>query len=426
METRRTNLSTDVCTDKPAQGKQAPTARWAFELNGEFEQREFVPPQQSNIEEALQTLEELLERLTDFKLAKRAPKPLKLLFAQQNQDPYKQNLDRKRKKIEGMFMAQDKPKLSAIAKACSADFNTVKRLYRQFLTTGSVEQFQYCNKHLQEDEERLQQSIDNIHTTFKSVSDLKRQHRNFSKKFIRKRLRTQDLRWKRVPKILRPKKSRRRQPDSERIRFIITALAKALTDDCTEVFYADEMKLPLHQTSEFHWTKDKQPDSRTYGMRNSRDLLTAIALCSTRRFEAVKIVEGEVNSIDVVHFIERFIESLPKTKRYIILVDNAPWHKSNIIQSSDVKRFLLFNEPYQFRLNMIENAFSYVRQAFRKRQDEADKHIEMDTALKIFFEEFQQVKFEGYFRNHIRNLIDVGNQHRFTAAMVPQNPPGRV
>lgn len=419
METRRTNPSTEVYSDKPPPGKPVRVARWLVRFNREFEQREYLTPQQSNIEEALETLEELLEQLTDKKLAKRPPKPLKLEFAQQNSDPYKQNLDRKRKKIEDLFIAQDKPKLSSIARACSADFNTVKRLYRQFLATGSIEEFQYSNRHLQEDEERLQESINNIHTTFKTVSDLKRKHRCFSKKLIRKRLRARDLRWKRVPKILRPKKNKKKKPKPERIRYIISTLAKALTDDCTEVFYADEMKLPLHQTSEFHWTKEKQPDSRTYGVRNSRDLLTAIALCSTRRFEAVKIVAGEVNSIDVLHFLQKFIEDLPKTKRYIILVDNAPWHTSNIIQNSDVNRFLLFNEPYQFRLNMIENAFSYVRQAFRKRPDEADKHIEMDTALKIFFEEFQQSKFEGYFRNHLRNLIDVGNQYRIHQAILP-------
>ena len=54
-------------------------------------------------------------------------------------------------------------------------------------------------------------------------------------------------------------------------------------------------------------------------------------------------------------------------KSYTILLDNASWHKAEMINKAKASDFLFFNEARMFQLNIIENAFSFVRHAFRIR-----------------------------------------------------------
>ena len=57
-----------------------------------------------------------------------------------------------------------------------------------------------------------------------------------------------------------------------------------------------------------------------------------------------------------------------------------------------------------FQLNMIENAFSQVRHAFRCRPVVDSIEDEAKLLLDMFFDEKNDVRFKGYYRNHLRNL----------------------
>ena len=171
------------------------------------------------------------------------------------------------------------------------------------------------------------------------------------------------------------------------------------------------MKLPLFQTPTWHWKRTGSDSQARYGIRPLSQTITAIAMCSIHRFESVQLFTTEVNTIDFTYFLERSIEMLPANKRYIVLLDNATWHQGRFIQKSKTCKYLLFNEPRQFRLNLIENAFSYVRSHYRRRIVTDNMIEETKSIISIFFSEDCSRKFAGFFRNHIRQLKIMFDKH---------------
>jgi DDE superfamily endonuclease len=206
------------------------------------------------------------------------------------------------------------------------------------------------------------------------------------------------------------------------MRHIIRAITCALQDPGAEVFYVDEMKFPLNQTPTNHWSDRNLPDQLAWGERVSKMILTAIAICSIRRFEAVQLYKTETTSWSFKYFIESFISALPPKKRYLIVLDNATWHKGKEMADVKVQKFFLYNEPQQYQLNMIENCFSYVRPLFRKRPLVHTIEEEAKQILNMFFDRDIERKFVAFFRNHIRSLLITGLRYRHTPSE-NNNPP---
>ena len=140
-------------------------------------------------------------------------------------------------------------------------------------------------------------------------------------------------------------------------------------------------------------------------------MLTAIALCSTKGFVAVQVYSKEVTGVDFLNFMNKAIASLPLGKTYTCLLDNASWHRSTPLTTSEVGKFFFFNEPRMFQLNIIENAFSFVRSSFRRRPVVETMEEEAKEIVRIFFEEENEKRFRGLLRNHLRQLIKYHEKH---------------
>ena len=103
--------------------------------------------------------------------------------------------------------------------------------------------------------------------------------------------------------------------------------------------------------------------------------------------------------------MQEALKRLPKGIRYSVLADNASWHKSKLIKESDVMRFLFFNEPGQYRLNIIENSFSAIRLDYRSRPETERLLKELEQIGKAFASPRNRERFKGYYRNHLRALM---------------------
>lgn len=414
MKKLQVTNSTRVYFQGPNAEETVQFTRNQLQLKQTISQNAYEHLELPDMAQTLETLWALSEDLRASKLAKRRPKLPKYALAGQRSALYSQKINSKRQKIADMINGSPKPNLTKIAKLCGASFELVRKVYSEVMYLGTQCEFQYPNTHSAEDIQELNASLDQIHQTFMATSDVKKRHPGFSKKFILRQLRSRNLRYCRLP--TRPFKPKNggppRPPSAANIRYIISALTAMHTNPESEVFYLDEMKLPLNQTPRFHWAVKDQPDQRVCNTRTTEGLLSVIAVCSSQKFEAVRVVDGEVNSLEFVDFIEAFVSQLPAGKSYLILADNAGWHKSNLVKRSEAFRFILFNEEYQFRLNMIENCFSYVRSAYRRRQETLCKQQEAKSILEIFFDAHNERRFEGYFRNHVRNLILMANTYK--------------
>ena len=245
-------------------------------------------------------------------------------------------------------------------------------------------------------------------------------HRSFSKASIAKYLKESGFRWRKLPQ--RRKRPLYDPPDSTRVRTIISKLAQSLDQKEVVTLYCDEIKFPLYQTPTHAWHKLENHEEIVYNRRDAiNTTLTVIALCSVERFIAVQVFREEVTGAGFLYFLAEASKKLDQSKRYIILADNATWHTANVVQKSSIFKVLLFNVQRCFMLNLIESAFSFVRAEFRKRPMLETIEDEARYITGIFFQPENKRRFEGLYRNHLRQLILFLKKHTSIEQTIQQS-----
>lgn len=73
-----------------------------------------------------------------------------------------------------------------------------------------------------------------------------------------------------------------------------------------------------------------------------------------------------LNAHSFIEFLERFVETLDKNKKYVFIIDNAPAHKAKMtLEYLDILKeqniFIEFLPPYSPQLNAIETCWKIVR-----------------------------------------------------------------
>ena len=315
-------------------------------------------------------------------------------------------INAKRQLLHSYMSRQSLINLKEAAKYAGVDVGMARKVRRDMLMKGGVELFEYPNLKSEAEVQALTTSIDNITSGYDTVSDLKRAHQGVSRKWILKELHRRGLRYRKMARnTLKPKE----KPNSNRICQVICHLAEALTCSDVEVLYIDEMHFPLFQTSNKHWTVADPSQNLEELLYNRRPSvigkLTAIALCSTQRVEAVQLFIRDVSAVDFSYFLCHCFQFLPKDKRYTVLADNATWHTAESVAHTRAGKLLFFNQKGMYQLNMIENVFSFIRAAFRKRELVATIQQGAQLIMKIFFDPQNDERFKGVFRSHLRNLV---------------------
>ena len=314
--------------------------------------------------------------------------------------------DQVNKKWDAVVLAlktQDKLNYREISRRTRCSFQTIKELEMRIRITGRVPRYEYNNIHQRETVADLQSTIDQLKDEFYSARQIKGRHPIFSLKRIRAEIKDKKFRWRKMPVVSR-RKTRYYPPQDDELVEMARKITFVMMQEDSELLYCDEMKLPLIQTPQRFWTKGDCTDERIFNGRSEQVQITAIVLCSKKKFISVQFFLGEVNSASFVYFLQESINHLPNDRRYRILADNAKWHTSNLVKESDSFRFLLFNLPRQFQLNLIENSFSQIRYRFRCRKTYTSIYQELEAMVDLFFDPENEKKFEGYYRNHIRNI----------------------
>jgi hypothetical protein len=325
---------------------------------------------------------------------------------------WKDKINKKKDLVKDCLLRQAIPNLAAVARLTKTHVSTVKKVFMDLKLTGRVEAYEYNNVKPVELPVALDEEIGRIEEGFMTVADLKRRHPSFSRKAILKHLHRQGYRYRLLPKnTLNPEQ---KKINSTRVCRLISHIVQGLFADNTTVLYIDEMKFPLYQTSAKRWQHENsfEQDCFIYNRRTHFEKqLTAIALCSLEKFEAVQLFTQEINGNDFLSFLNKAIATLPEGRHYTIIADNATWHNSEAVLSSPAGKFLYFNEPHMFQLNVIENAFSFVRHEFRKRPVVETTEEEAKNIMEIFFAPRNKRRFTGIKRNHLRQLEKFLTKH---------------
>ena len=320
---------------------------------------------------------------------------------------WEERVNRKRNHILKCYQNRPNASMSEIAKITKTDRGTVKRIIGELLKYGRVDEYHYNFVKDREDEEALNRTIEEDSEGFMTASLLKRKHPMFSKPKIFKALHESNMSYRLMPK--RPKNPEEKHPNTNNICRVISHIAQAWCDCETTLLYCDEMKFPLFQTAEKRWMPREETEQEQMAYNQRPDLgytLNAIALCSVDKFEAVQVFQRDVNAQDFLYFINNAISQLPRGRHYTVICDNAGWHHANDVTRSTASYFLCYNEPYIFQLNIIENAFSFIRHLFRHRPIVHSLIEEARLIVNAFFDEDNPKRFQGLRRNHLKVLLE--------------------
>ena len=374
-------------------------------VNG-FQQRIFTSDDRHEGDSILARLNERLEEEIQWK---REGKKKRRPVFQVPKSSYKEKVNKKRAFIQRVLTHQANLNLREVAKYTKSCWNTVKRVWNEMQVQGQLIEYEYNNLKTPEEITQLHQTIDDLQNTGMGVPQIKKRHPTFSKTKILEELHKRGLKYKPLPRQRKIPTSQ--PPNSTRVCRVISHLCQGMSDRNVEVLYCDEMKFPLFQSSTHAWTDLPEEERSIYNRRPDERQLVAIALCSTKGFVAVQVYPKDVSGTDFLYFMNKAIAFLPPYKQYTCLLDNAGWHLSNLVAGSQASKFFFFNEPRMFQLNIIENAFSFVRDAFRKRPQVDTMEEEAREIVRIFFDEENQKRFRGVLRNHLRQLIKYHERH---------------
>lgn len=368
-----------------------------------FQQRPFRSIAEIKDDEAVAYLDEKIAQAYEAKDARKR----RSRRVDKARKDFKVKVNAKRKLIAMMISQQTKLNIRSVAKAAKADFYTVKKVYDEILRQGSPEEYCYNHTKSEEDIASLDRSIDKVTELFQTSTDLKREHPSFSKKRILRRLRERGFKWDRL--VRAPGAPLRPPPNPQAVKTVVKRIVECISDRTAEILYFDEIKLPLVQTPNRHWVIREDADSQVRLNNRMVDpiTLTAIAVCSQNGFVGVQLHLGEVRGVEVVYFLSEVVKKLDLAKRYLLLGDNASWHRAKLVKKSKIFPFILYNVPYLFQANMVENAFSIVRNSFKHRPTVENLEAEAKQIAAIFFDPKNTSRFIGIHRNHLRVLRDL-------------------
>jgi transposase len=126
---------------------------------------------------------------------------------------------------------------------------------------------------------------------------------------------------------------------------------------------------------------------------------------------AAQIYLEKINKEATYYFLTEVLKRTPADKPLVVLLDNAGWHKANVVSKSSFAKFLLFNVPRCWEANLIENCFSKLKDRWRRRplrvdlRGETDLQGEVDYLAELLMEGSSEEDFSGYRRQYLRQLI---------------------
>ena len=364
------------------------------------------------VDELLEAKQKELKKMKDVSMESNSS------TSKKEKKSWEMKVNQKRRLIASYLQRQSDLNLSDACRYTKCSFEMVKRVYEDLLFLGSPAEYHYPNQKKPEVVTDLINSISKVNGTCATVGDLKRIHPVFSRKWISRQLRRTGLRWKMLEKNMKvPKKD---DTKSKQVVSVVRHLAQSLINRKVDIYYIDEMHLPLVQTSTRHWTlthKDNSQEQLMYNRRPVEDTkLSVIAMCSLTSFVAIQVFQKDITADDFLYFLQEALTKVPERSRVTILADNATWHTARSIACTKTFSFLYFNAPRLFQSNAIENCFSFIRADFRRRPLVKSLEEEARLLVKIFFDSANYKRFPGIGRNHLRSLRYLLNTH-YTAIL---------
>jgi len=212
-------------------------------------------------------------------LRKLKRKPARMVEEKPYKPSWQEVVNKRRRLVASFLYLQPSANLAEVSRFTGCSYGLVKRVAMDMHFLGAPEVFQYQNTKKPEDVEALANSISQVRGAYTTISDIKRNHQSFSRRWISKKLRSTGHRWLLMAKRRRIPKKEANQ--GKKVVAVLRHLAQALNNDKVNQLYIDEVHFPLYQCSTHHWKHREDPEDATvYNRRPVPDdhKLSVIAL----------------------------------------------------------------------------------------------------------------------------------------------------
>jgi len=153
-----------------------------------------------------------------------------------------------------------------------------------------------------------------------------------------------------------------------------------------EIIAIDEVSFQLRTSYKKIWfPRGETPRGAFFW--SSKKLITFGALFSTGKFY-YDFYDSQ-NSLTFMHFLSELFKRLNKKKKYVLVLDNAGFHKTRCVRKlldNNAQISVEFIPPYSPELNPIETCWKVTKNAVTKSQY-FQKIDDMQDALETFWDE---------------------------------------
>jgi len=164
--------------------------------------------------------------------------------------------------------------------------------------------------------------------------------------------------WKRCGRSL---KNKRNEPKFKKSKREIKELRSLHSDGCIDLYFGDASHFSTVPNVPYSWQARDCPVLLPSARSKSLSVLGLVTPCS-KLFH--RIHEGYVNSQTMIDFFDEFSRTV--TKKTVVVLDNAPVHKSKAFaeKTKDLEKpglNIYFIPPYFPELNLIEILWRFVK-----------------------------------------------------------------
>ena len=161
-----------------------------------------------------------------------------------------------------------------------------------------------------------------------------------------------------------------------------------------EIVSIDEVSFQLKTNYKRIWfPKGKKPKGAFFW--SNKKIITFAALTSNHKF-FYEFYDSQ-NSLTFRHFLRELFAWLDPSKKYVLILDNAGWHKTQVVKkffNKEKERIKVeFIPPYSPELNPIETCWKVTRNAVTKSHhfktiDNMQEALENFWTKHIFMQNF--------------------------------------
>lgn len=313
--------------------------------------------------------------------------------------PYVHKMQATKRRLTQLCQQAKQDNSHSLAKSAGCSHLSARKACFDMIFIGEVVQYQVNQHHPTEAVDRLNVAIDAPRNYYNSAADYKRQFPQFSKKFIRKRIKATGKRYRKIPTT----PTLMHDPDENRTLGLLSTITRAFNDPSGTILWFDVSEFPLNSITYLAWQgpNDQLPPVRRRSVVNTLYLL---AICNKEQFVAYQILSRPPGGDQIRFFLRTVLQKAALPQRVVVLLDNSRPNTA-ARERSNIHRYLLYNIEYCPQYNLIEMTFSKIKAEWRKRPNSPLLQDHYAFLLNSIDLANQPNQFAGFRKNYLKEML---------------------